>query len=281
MELVFTKMHGCGNDFVVLDGRKQDLRITSEHARFLADRHFGVGCDQVLVLTESPTSEADIALAIYNSDGSASGACGNGSRCVADLLMEESKATRLRMATSSGVIEAWREGEMIAVDMGEPRFEWQDIPLTHEADTLGVDLGAKELPPAVMVNMGNPHAVHAVEDAEAIDLERIGSALEHHPIFPQGSNIEVISLAGENILRMRVWERGVGVTIACGSGACAAVVAARRLELIEPSAEVIVDGGRLFVEWRKDNHVIMRGTSSFVFSGKVSIPESLSNREAS
>ena len=270
MERILQKMHGYGNGFVVYDGRGQDPRIALEHAKAYAERNPGNKYDQLLVITDSPDDRVDVGLAFYNRDGSESGACGNGSRCVADFLMEESKQNRLRMATSSGVIEAWREGEMTAVDLGEPRFEWQDIPLTHEADTLGVDLGVKALPPAVMVNMGNPHAVHVVEDAEAIDLERVGSELEHHPIFSQGSNIEVISLAGKNnLLRMRVWERGAGVTDACGTGACASVVAARRLGLIESSAKVLMDTIQLSVEWRKDNRVIVRGKPTLVSNEKI------------
>lgn len=273
MELAFTKMHGIGNDVVIIDARQQDLLLTVEQARLIADRHFGIGCDQIMVITAA--DDADIGLRILNSDGSESGACGNGTRCVADLVLDQDDSRRLEINSAGGRLAAWREDGLIAVDMGEPQLHWEDIPLAWAMDTEAVDLGRADLPPAVMVNMGNPHAVHFVDDAEAIDLEDIGPLLEHHSLFPQRSNIEFVSPLAEGRLRMRVWERGAGVTIACGSGACATLVAAVRRGVIKGrEAEIILDGGSLFITWNEaDNHIIMRGGSTRVFSGTMSLPE--------
>ncbi|MGC6484666.1 MAG: diaminopimelate epimerase [Candidatus Puniceispirillales bacterium] len=273
MELAFTKMHGIGNDVVVIDARQQDLLLTAEQARLIADRHFGIGCDQIMVITAA--DDADIGLRILNSDGSESGACGNGTRCVADLVLDQDDSRRLEINSAGGRLSAWREDGLIAVDMGEPRLHWEDIPLARAMDTEAVDLGRADLPPAVMVNMGNPHAVHFVDDAEAIDLEDVGPLLEHHSLFPQRSNIEFVSPLAEGRLRMRVWERGAGVTIACGSGACATLVAAVRRGVISGrDAEIVLDGGSLFITWNEaDNHIIMRGGSTHVFSGVMSLTE--------
>ena len=272
MELRFTKMHGIGNDVVVIDSRDQGLELSAGQARYIADRHFGVGCDQVMVVTGA--EDADIGLVIYNNDGSRSGACGNGARCVADLLIPEGDGGQLSMASRGGRLLAWREEADIAIDMGEPKLDWKDIPLAGEADTLAVDLGQDGLPEAVAVNMGNPHAVHFVDDAEAVDLAGIGPVLERHAMFPERANIEFASVAGKDVLRMRVWERGAGITIACGSGACATAVAAARKGLAGRAATVRLDGGSLSVEWREDdNHVVMRGPATRVFDGSVELPD--------
>ncbi|CAI8357806.1 MAG: diaminopimelate epimerase [SAR116 cluster bacterium MED-G04] len=277
MELTFTKMHGIGNDVVVIDGRQRDIALTADQARLIADRNFGIGCDQIMLITAS--DDADIGLKIYNNDGSESGACGNGTRCVADLVLDPDDTGKLTMDSTGGMLEAWRDGAMIAVDMGVPGLNWQDIPLAHEADTLHVDLGHDGLPPAVMVNMGNPHAVHLVDDAEAIDLAVTGPVLEHHPIFPERANIEFAHPLGENRLRMRVWERGAGITIACGTGACATLVAAARRGIIGREADIVLDGGVLNITWREDDdRIIMRGPSTAVFSGSMTLPDQVRAR---
>ena len=274
MEIQFTKMHGIGNDVVVIDSRERGLELSGDQARHIADRHFGVGCDQVMVITAAENGKADIGLAIYNSDGSASGACGNGTRCVADLLLPEGDGSQLAMEAGGERLSAWRECGEIAVDMGEPKLDWKEIPLAGETDTIAVDLGQDGLPEAVAVNMGNPHAVHFVDDADAVDLADIGPVLEHHPMFPERANIEFASLAGADQLRMRVWERGTGITIACGSGACATLVAAVRRGLTGRAATVRLDGGSLAVEWREDdNRVVMRGPATKVFSGSMRLPD--------
>ena len=280
MEIQFTKMHGIGNDVVVVDSRGRGLELSAEQARYIADRHFGIGCDQIMVVTDADKGDADIGLAVYNSDGSMSGACGNGTRCVADLLIPEGDDRRLAMVCGNEQLAAWREGPVIAVDMGAPGLGWKDIPLAREADTMALDLGQDGLPGAVAVNMGNPHAVHFVEDAEAVDLADIGPVIEHHEMFPERTNVEFASLDGPDRLRMRVWERGAGITIACGSGACAVVVAAARKGLTGRSATVRLDGGSLGIEWRGDDgHVVMRGPTARVFDGSIELPAEPAMRE--
>lgn len=269
MELNFVKMNGIGNDFVVLDARVNDIRLSPRQAMHIADRHFGIGCDQILIIAAS--DRADLKMIILNSDGSEAAACGNGSRCVADLVMAETGQDQLTMDTKGGMITASRVGANIAIDMGPAHLEWAMIPLASDSDTMAVNLGQPNLPPAICVNMGNPHAVHIVDDAEAIDLAAIGPVLEHHPIFPDRANIEFISLLGTDRIRMRVWERGSGITIACGTGACAAAVAAARAGLTGRSVTVELDGGVLEITWREDGGVTMTGPSTKVFDGIISL----------
>ncbi len=270
MELNFVKMSGIGNDFVVLDGRLEGITLTVKQAAYIADRNFGIGCDQILIIAAS--TRADIQMTILNSDGSGAAACGNGARCVADLVMAETNAKTISIDTLGGIITAERQGDLIAVDMGLARLDWAEIPLAKPADTLAVDLGYNGLPPAICVNMGNPHAVHIVDDAEAIDLASTGAILEVHPMFPDRANIEFISMLAPNVIRMRVWERGSGITIACGTGACAAAVAAARAGLTGRRAKIHLDGGMLDIDWRQDGGVTMTGASNLVFRGKIKIP---------
>lgn len=269
MELQFVKMNGIGNDFVVLDARSQSIDLSIDQARYIADRNFGIGCDQILII--APSDAADITMLILNSDGSEAGACGNGSRCVADLVMGQLETSRLSMETRGGIIMAERIGDNIAIDMGPAKLGWQDIPLASEQDTAGFDLGIDGLPLSIAVNMGNPHAVHIVDDAEAVDLALIGPQLEHHPMFPDRANIEFISSLAPDEIRMRVWERGAGITIACGTGACAAAVAAARAGLTGRKVKVHLDGGILDIEWRDDGGVTMTGPSSYVFDGVIDL----------
>ena len=269
MELQFVKMNGIGNDFVVLDARSQSIDLSIDQARYIADRNFGIGCDQILII--APSDAADITMLILNSDGSEAGACGNGSRCVADLVMGQLDQSRLSMETRGGIIMAERIGDDIAIDMGPAKLDWQDIPLASEQDTAGFDLGVEGAPLSIAVNMGNPHAVHIVDDAEAVDLALIGPQLEHHPIFPDRANIEFISSIAPDEIRMRVWERGAGITIACGTGACAAAVAAARAGLTGRKVKVHLDGGILDIEWRDDGGVTMTGPSSYVFDGVIDL----------
>lgn len=266
----FIKMHGLGNDFIVLDGRIENIRLSASQAMYLADRHFGVGCDQILILASS--TEADVKMEVLNSDGSIAQACGNGSRCVAAHLMAETGQDKITIETLGGVVAAHKSGDLVAVDMGMARFGWQNIPLAHETDTMAIDLGEADLPKAIGVNMGNPHAVHCVDDAETIDLAKIGPMLEKHEIFPERANIEFISLLGGDAIRMRVWERGSGITIACGTGACAAAVAANRAGLTSRRVQVHLDGGRIDVEWRDDGGVTMIGPATHVFDGIIRMP---------
>jgi diaminopimelate epimerase len=268
--IAFTKMHGLGNDFVVIDRRKGGAAPTAGQMRHIADRHRGIGCDQ-LVLIEPPSNGADVAFRFYNQDGSESGACGNGTRCAAALVMTETGAERLAIETPAGPLAAEkRAGGLYAVNMGEARTGWQDIPLAKEMDTLTVPLTIGPLSDPVAVGMGNPHCIFFVDDAEAVDLETLGPQVENHPLFPERTNVEVASVAGADRLRLRVWERGVGITLACGSGACAAGVAANRRGLTGRTVEIAVDGGGvLSVEWQADGDVILTGPVAFSFTGDI------------
>lgn len=264
----FIKMHGLGNDFVVLDARVAPLPIGAAAARMIADRHRGIGCDQVLVIERPKATGADAFMRIVNADGSEAEACGNGARCVADLVMRAESRDTAIIETIAGTLAASRAGDnRVAVDMGEPRFAWQEIPLARDCDTLHVPLALGALADPVCTSMGNPHATFFVADAEAIDLASLGPRLEHDPIFPARANIGVAQVLGPARLRLRVWERGDGLTLACGSGACAALVAAARRGLTGRSAELCLDGGTLAIEWRADNHVIMTGPVAMSFTG--------------
>jgi diaminopimelate epimerase len=264
----FRKMHGLGNDFVVLDHRRGGAAIGAAAARALADRHTGIGCDQIIVIERPHNGGADAFMRILNADGSGAEACGNATRCIASLLAAESAATHVRIETVVGVLGADIAGDgRVSVDMGPVRTEWREIPLARVMDTLHVDLALGPLADPVCTSLGNPHATFFVADAEAIDLARLGPPLEHDPLFPERANIGVASLRGGDTIRLRVWERGAGLTLACGSGACAALVAAHRRGLCGRAATIVVDGGSLSVEWRGDGHVIMTGPAALSFEG--------------
>jgi len=264
----FLKMHGAGNDFVVLDGRAHPWTIDAAQAQAIADRRFGIGCDQVIVI--GPSDQADALMTILNADGSEVGACGNATRCVAWLLMQESGSDRASIETKAGLLTASKQGEMwIKVDMGPARLDWQEIPLASAHDTLHLPLSLGPLSDPVAVNMGNPHAVFFVEDAETIDLATLGPALEHDPLFPDRCNIEVASLQKDGRIRMRVWERGAGITLACGTGTCATLVAAHRRGLTGRKADVVADGGVIEIEWLENGHVTMTGPVALSFSGSL------------
>jgi len=264
----FIKMHGIGNDFVVLDARRRAPALSDKAVRAIADRHTGVGCDQLLILEKSKAHGADVFLRIRNGDGSEAEACGNGTRCVADLLMRESGKNSVVIETAAGLLAAEAAGpRRVGVDMGVPGIAWQDIPLARDCDTLNVPLTLGPLVVPVCTSMGNPHATFFVPDAEAIDLAALGPRLERDPLFPVRANIGVAQVLSPTRLRFRVWERGAGVTVACGSGACAALVGAARRGLTGRKAEVILDGGALEIEWREDGHVLMTGPVAVSFSG--------------
>ena len=265
----FTKMHGLGNDFVVIDARETSFAPDEAKLRFLADRRRGIGCDQVLVIDQPTNGKAAAGMRIYNSDGSPAEACGNGTRCVASLLMDEAGRESLTIETVAGALACARHGGAVTVDMGLARTDWSDIPLAGPADTDRLDITEGHLAFPVAVNIGNPHLVFFVEDAEAVDLQRFGPILEHHPMLPERANIEVVNVQTPTRLRMRVWERGDGITQACGSGACAAVVAAYRRGLTERTVTVALDGGELEIEYRPDGHVLMTGPIAVSFTGTV------------
>jgi len=263
----FRKMHGLGNDFVVLDVRDTAVNLTAAAAKAIGDRRTGVGCDQILII-ERPRNGGDAFMAIRNADGGIVESCGNGSRCVARLLLDESGKEKVTLETLAGPIIATRTGNgLISIDMGPAREAWNEIPLAHAADTLHLKIGEGPLQDPVGVNMGNPHAVFFVPDAMAVDLTSVGPKLEHHPLFPQRTNVEAVQVLNRKHLRMRVWERGVGITQACGTGACATAVAAARRGLADRIVTVTVDGGDLDIAWRDDGHVIMTGPVAETFTG--------------
>ena len=264
----FVKMHGLGNDFVIFDSRADGWIADEAACRHIADRHRGVGCDQLVFLIKPPTTEANLFMHMANADGSVVRACGNATRCVAQLLFEETERSEGTIQTIAGFLKVRKEQTgLIAVDFGPPRLEWQDIPLAREANTLSVPLGLDNLADPCCVNMGNPHAVFFVENADAVPLAILGPTLETHPLFPDRANISFAHMTSRDRIRLRVWERGTGMTQACGSAACATLVAAVRRKLGDRRATVTLDGGDLEITWREDDHVVMSGTATFVFRG--------------
>jgi len=274
MVLEFAKMQGLGNDFVVIDGVRQDPGLTPERVRALADRRFGVGCDQVLVLEPTERAEADFAYRIFNADGGEVEQCGNGMRCLARFAREAglSSANALRLAGAGGEVEAVFEGgDRIAVDMGVPQLDGAAIPLTEAGEWIQrtVAVAGREWS-VTAVSMGNPHCVVEVPEVEDAPLESLGFALEHHGLFPHRANVELVQVLGSDRLRVRVWERGTGVTLACGTGAGAAQVAARLWGCSEETAEVVLDGGALTVSWSgRGAPVRMVGPAELVFWGRL------------
>jgi diaminopimelate epimerase len=267
-KIPFLKMHGLGNDFIVLDGRRTAIAVDAATARVLADRRTGIGCDQVILLEPPRHPDAQVLMRIHNSDGSEAEACGNATRCVADLVRRETGDPRVQIETIAGLLEAEALSDgRIAVDMGLARTGWREIPLAGPIDTEHVDLTLGPLSTPVCTNIGNPHATFFVDDAEAIDLAALGPVLEHHPLFPLRANIGVAAIRDRESIRLRVWERGAGITRACGSGACAALVAAHRRGLAGRQAAVMLDGGILEIAWREDGHVLMTGPVSLSFEG--------------
>ncbi|PPR58272.1 MAG: Diaminopimelate epimerase [Alphaproteobacteria bacterium MarineAlpha4_Bin2] len=264
----FTKMHGAGNDFVVIDRRDAKTPLSRLQLKSIADRHRGIGCDQI-VLIEPAVTGADIRFRFHNADGSEAGACGNGARCAASMVMLGEDRRVLSIETIASFLQADMDPSgRVTIDMGPAKLDWRDIPLAAEHDTLHLPILVGELAAPAAVGMGNPHCVFLVDDAEAIDIESVGSAIECHPLFPERTNVEFLSPMADGRWRMRVWERGVGVTLACGSGVCAAVVtAARRGRLVGQSAEFVVDGGVLSAEWRKNGNVLLSGPVATSFTG--------------
>ena len=259
--LRFAKMHGLGNDFVVVDARRSSATITPALARALGDRHRGVGFDQLAVIRNGAGVAAEVDF--WNSDGSTAGACGNATRCVAHMLLAESNAQSLTLRTERGdLVCEVAPGGLVRVNMGAPVLDWAQIPLAQD-----VDLNALPLPGvAGAAGMGNPHCVFIVADADAVDLASEGPKYEHHPLFPARTNVEFVQVLDRSHLRMRVWERGGMVTLACGSGACAAAVVAHRMGLAEACVDIQLDGGTLTIDWREDG-VWMTGPTAHVFDG--------------
>lgn len=280
----FRKMNGLGNDFVVLDARHKAIEMTPEDARRLADRSMGPGCDQVIVL--EPTKKADVFMRIFNADGSEVEACGNAARCVALLVAEEAGRPEVTVETRAGLLRAQVEsGDRVVIDMGVPRFAWNEIPLAepfHNTTGIELQMGPIDAPilhsPSV-VNVGNPHAIFWVDDVDAYDLARFGPLLENHPVFPERANISLAHVTSRSGLRLKTWERGAGLTKACGTAACAAAVAAARKGLTDRQVTVELPGGKLFIDWTTDGHILMRGPAELEFEGTLAA-ETLSHAPA-
>ena len=256
----FHKMHGLGNDFVIVDARKEAFEPSPAMAAGIADRHKGIGCDQLIVLSKS--HDADIAMRILNADGSEAEACGNAARCVVALIGRD-----ISVATAAGVLEG-HVGDLPQVAMGVPRFDWEAIPLAYAVDTTAMPVGYGPLERPMAVNIGNPHAVFFVDDVAAIDLAALGPEIEHDPLFPERVNVNVAAVRADGELDLRVWERGAGLTLACGSGACASAVAAIRKGLVQSPVAVHLPGGVLQIDWSEGEPVRMRGPASYAFSGR-------------
>ena len=267
----FVKMHGCGNDFVVFDERAGALGLTPARAAAIANRHTGVGCDQFIAI-EPACDGAEAFMRIRNPDGTEAGACGNATRCVAHLLAAETGRTNLTIRTISGDLPSVLLADgRVTVDMGPARLGWAEVPLARPMDTLHLDLARGPVSDPAAVSMGNPHATFFVPGIGALPIETIGPELEHDPIFPARANIGFAQVLAPDRIRLRVWERGAGLTLACGSGACAALVNAHRRGLTDRRALVIVDGGELEIEWRGDGHVLMTGPVATSYRGTIDL----------
>jgi len=262
----FLKMHGLGNDFVVVDARAESLHITESLARALGDRHRGVGFDQLAVISGSGDySTADAHLTFYNSDGSTSAACGNATRCIARYLMDDSGKRSLSLTTDRGLLLAQDMGhEITSINMGLPQLDWRDVPLARDVDTLRLPIEGSP----TATGMGNPHCTFFVDDVAAVDLATEGAVIEHHPLYPERTNVQFAQIVGPDHIRMHVWERGVGITLASGSSSCATAVAAARRGLTGRNVRIDLDGGTLDIDWRDDG-VWMTGPTMHVFSGSL------------
>jgi diaminopimelate epimerase len=262
MLVPFVKMHGLGNDFVVLDGRGQPLpALSPSFAAALADRKTGIGCDQLIVL--DPSAAADFRMRIFNADGGEVEACGNATRAVGML-----HGTPARIETLGGLVATSPSAAGVTVDMGEPSFDWDRIPLAFAMDTLHMPVAWDGLEDSAAVSVGNPHVVFFVADCGAVALDELGPRIEHDPLFPNRVNVNVATVVDRSNIRLRVWERGVGETRACGTGACATAVAAMRRGLVERRVAVALQGGSLTIEWRSNNHVEMTGSAAISFRGE-------------
>jgi diaminopimelate epimerase len=278
MSRPFLKMNGLGNDFVVVEARSAPFTPSADEVRAIADRASGIGCDQLIAI-EPPDSNSeagvDARVRFWNADGEEVGACGNGTRCVGWLLMQANGKDQVILETKGGRLVASRAGErLVSVDMGKPRLEWAEIPMDAAQDTRALEVVLHDDPalaaPPGAVSMGNPHVVFFVDDIGTAPIREAGPVVERHPLFPEHVNVGFAQIKGRDRIRLRVWERGAGLTQACGTGACAALVAAARRDLTDRTATLELDGGELLIEWRAaDDHVIMTGPAAVDFAGEL------------
>ena len=262
MRSAFTKMHGLGNDFVIIDGRDTSVAMTPTRAAAIAHRHTGIGCDQLILI--EPSKRATAKMRIFNADGSEVGACGNATRCVATLLGDGAT-----IETTGGILTAETDGHDATIDMGKPHFDWDDIPLAYPMDTSAMPVAWDDLKAPMGVNVGNPHAIFFVKDVDAVDLQALGPMIEHDPLFPERVNVNVAQVTGDHDIKLRVWERGAGLTLACGTGACASAVAAIKHGKVQSPVAVSLPGGKLMIEWGPGEHIRMTGPATLVFEGEI------------
>jgi diaminopimelate epimerase len=270
----FRKMQGLGNDFVVFDARDRAIPMNGTQARAIADRHFGVGCDTLVLITPG-NAQVDASVRFFNADGGEVESCGNATRCVARILMDERGLSRIKLLSRGGMLICNDAGKgLVTADVGIPKLAWNEIPLAEAVDTNKFPLNVEGASiSAAAVLMGNPHCILFVEDAAKAPVTQLGPRIERHPLFPNRINVEFAQVIDRGHIRMRVWERGIGVTLACGTGACATVVAAVRRGLADRKAEVQLDGGPLMVEWREDDHVLMTGPATLSFMGEIDLDQ--------
>ncbi len=273
MKVNFKKMNGLGNDFVVIDVRQNPIEWTQDRIRLISDRRLGIGCDQLILIENDPSGKADVFMRIYNLDGSEPESCGNATRCVASLIIREKGGDGCTINTLGGLLPCRElDNEMVEVTWPAPKLSWDQIPLSKDTDTLHMEIGEGDVKDPVGVNIGNPHAVFFVNDADNVDVAGLGPRFENDPLFPEKANIEFAHIISDTKIRMRVWERGSGITMACGSAAYATAIAAVRRNLAQREVEIVLDGGSLFFHWLEDNgdntgKVLMTGPVTQVFDG--------------
>jgi diaminopimelate epimerase len=262
--LAFSKMHGLGNDFVVIDARGQHVTMTATLARALADRKTGIGCDQLIVIGNS--DRADVSMRIFNQDGSEVSACGNATRCVPLFVGGD-----VSIETGAGLLHARQSGDLVSVDMGEARTDWAQVPLAYAMDTLAMPAGWDELPHPSSVSVGNPHVVFFVDDLDKVDMAQLGPMIEHDPLFPERVNVNFAQILAPNHIKLVVWERGAGFTRACGTGACATAVCAIRRKIATGPVRVTLPGGDLVIDWVQGGNIMMTGPAAHVFDGTIDL----------
>lgn len=260
----FAKMHGLGNDFVVIDTRDAPLALDESLARAIADRKTGIGCDQLILIGQS--DKADVAMRIFNADGGEVEACGNATRCVPLFMGRD-----VTIETHAGLLDARRAGQGVEVDMGQPRFDWDAIPLAYAMDTLNMPVSWEDLPAPCAVNVGNPHIIFFVPDLDTVPMDRLGPLIEHDPLFPARVNVNFAQIVDAQHIRLIVWERGAGFTRACGTGACATAVAAVRRKLASGPVCVTLPGGDLEIDWAPGGTIQMTGPAAHVFDGEIDL----------
>ena len=266
----FTKMHGLGNDFVIIDNRKSNIEISKEIVSKLSDRKSGAGCDQVITINPSLELGEDVSINIFNSNGDKAEACGNGTRCVAKLLFEETNKNSLIIRSEAGILHANKKGTDISVNLGKLSTNWQKIPLSKKVDTLNMPIKIENFDSGVAVNIGNPHIVFFGQNIQKVDLNLIGPKIANHELFPNKTNVEIIEIINRQKIKMRVWERGVGITLACGSGACASVYAGMLKKILDDNVEVLLDRGSLYIEVINEE-AIMTGPAEISFLGSIEV----------